>query len=117
MRVVFMGTPAFAERSLRALCDAGFDVAGVVSQPARPAGRGRQLVQPPVAELALARGLPLIQPARPHAPDALAILRAWAPDVIVVAAYGHILRPAIDRRDALPALAGWRARCAARWRD
>jgi methionyl-tRNA formyltransferase len=95
MRIVFMGTPAFAAASLRALCDAGLDVVGVVSQPARPAGRGRALIQPATALLAEERSLPLMQPEKPHAPDALATLRAWAPDVIVVAAYGHILRPAI----------------------
>lgn len=95
MRIVFMGTPAFAAVSLRALCDAGFDVVGVVSQPARPAGRGRALAQPATAEWALGQGLPLLQPEKPHASDVLATLRAWAPEVIVVAAYGHILRPAI----------------------
>ena len=95
MRVVFMGTPVFAERSLRALLDVGFHVVGVVSQPARPAGRGRQLAQPAVAVLAAERHIPLIQPENPHEPAALETLRAWLPDVIVVAAYGHILRPAI----------------------
>jgi len=95
MRIVFMGTPAFAAASLRALCEAGLDVVGVVSQPARPAGRGRAMMQPATALLAEERALPLMQPEKPHAPDALATLRAWAPDVIVVAAYGHILRPAI----------------------
>lgn len=95
MRVVFMGTPAFAESSLQALLKARVPVVGVVSQPARPAGRGRELAQPPVARLAEEHNLPLIQPGNPHEPDALAILQAWAPDVVVVVAYGHILRPTL----------------------
>ena len=95
MRVVFMGSPAFAERSLRALLDNDFNVVGVISQPDRPAGRGRKVVSPPVAHLAQQRGLPLMQPESPHEPAPLETLRAWAPDVIVVAAYGAILRPAL----------------------
>ena len=95
MRVVFMGTPAFAETSLRALCAAGFDLAGVISQPDRPAGRGRQPVSPPVADAARELGLPLIQPPNPHTPETLETLRRWAPDAIVVVAYGVILRPAL----------------------
>ena len=94
MRVVFMGTPAFAVPSLRALHEAG-GVIGVVSAPDRPAGRGRRLARPPVAEYARAQSLPLIQPASPVEPAALQTLREWAPDIIVVAAYGHILRPAL----------------------
>lgn len=95
MRVVFMGTPAFARMILAALLEGGYPVVGVVSQPDRPAGRGRRLTAPPVAELARERGIPLIQPERPQEPATLETLRAWAPDVIVVAAYGRILPPAV----------------------
>lgn len=95
MRVVFMGTPAFARTILEALLKEGYPVVGVVSQPDRPAGRGRRLTAPPVAELARERGISLIQPERPQEPAALETLRSWAPDVIVVAAYGRILPPAV----------------------
>lgn len=95
MRLVFMGTPAFARTILAALLEKGPPVVGVVSQPDRPAGRGRRLTPPPVAELARERGLPLIQPERPAEPAALETLRTWSPDVIIVAAYGRILPPAV----------------------
>jgi methionyl-tRNA formyltransferase len=90
-RVVFMGSPDFALPTLRALA-ANYDVIGVVTQPDRPAGRGKQLTPPPVKILALELGLPVIQPARLRQPEAMEQLRAWAPDVIVVAAFGQILR-------------------------
>lgn len=90
-RVVFFGTPDFAVPILEALVAAGHDIALVVSQPARQAGRGRQLKDPPVAEAATQIGLPLFQPSR--ARDAGAVLRvaSAAPDVIILAAYGQIL--------------------------
>jgi len=90
-RVVFMGSPDFALPSLRALA-ASYDVVGVVTQPDRPAGRGKQLSAPPVKALAQELGLPLIQPRRLREPQAVEQLRAWAADVIVVAAFGKILR-------------------------
>jgi methionyl-tRNA formyltransferase len=93
-RVVFMGTPAFAVPSLSALLSAA-TVVGVVTQPDRPAGRGRQTVAPPVKDVALAAGVPVIQPQRLREPAAMAQLQAWAPDVIVVAAFGQILKPAV----------------------
>lgn len=95
-RVVFMGSPEFALASLRAL--AAWDeasVVGVVTQPDRPAGRGRQLTAPPVKTLALALGIPVIQPERLRAKEPMQQLRDWAPDLIVVAAFGQILRPAV----------------------
>jgi len=95
MRVVFMGTPAFAVASLRALLTGPFEVAGVVSPPDRPAGRGRMPVSPAVAQAARAAGLPLIQPIDPHEPAAREALARWSPDVFVVAAYGVILRSAL----------------------
>jgi methionyl-tRNA formyltransferase len=93
-RVVFMGSPDFALPTLRALA-ANYEVVGVVTQPDRPAGRGKQLTAPPVKVLANKLGLPIIQPARLREPEAVAQLHAWAPDLIVVAAFGQILRQAV----------------------
>lgn len=86
-----MGSPEFGVPSLRALAGA-YRVAGVVSQPDRPAGRGRGLKSPPVKALAQELGLPILQPARLREPEALEQLRKWGPDLIVVAAFGQILR-------------------------
>ena len=94
MRVVFMGTPEFAVPSLRALAE-HTTVAGVVTQPDRPAGRGQKLLESPVKALALRHNLPVIQPHRLREPQALEQLRAWRPDLIVVAAFGQILKPAV----------------------
>lgn len=92
-RVVFMGTPEFAVPALEALAGAhSLNVAGVVTQPDRPAGRGRQLMLSPVKQAALERGLPLFQPHSLRTPEAVAQLATWQPDVIVVAAFGQILR-------------------------
>ncbi len=102
MRVVFAGTPEFAAVALAALVDAGFEVALVLSQPDRPAGRGMTLTASPVKRLALARGLrvhtPLTFSAKrdPHAAAAAhAALREADADVLVVAAYGLILPPSV----------------------
>ncbi|MEW5946592.1 MAG: methionyl-tRNA formyltransferase [bacterium] len=89
MRIVFMGTPEFARRSLEALIGAGFEVALVVTQPDRPAGRGRAPSAPPVGKYAREKGLAVIQPEKPAL--ALEDLAAAEPDCIVVVAYGHIL--------------------------
>ena len=91
-RMVFMGSPEFAATVLRALADR-YEITGVVTQPDRPAGRGRQLKPPAVKALALELGLPVMQPTRLRAPDTMDQLRAWSPEVIVVAAFGQILRP------------------------
>ncbi len=89
-----MGSPDFAVPGLRAL-SGRHDVVGVVTRPDRPSGRGRQLKSPPVKTLALQLGLPIIQPEKLRAPEAMNQLRLWAPDVIVVAAFGQILRPEV----------------------
>lgn len=90
-RIAFAGTPQFAVPSLEALLSAGFDVSLVLTQPDRPAGRGRRLAPSAVKSLAVARGLRLRQPARlPKDPVAAADWGA-APDVLVVAAYGLLL--------------------------
>ncbi len=91
---VFMGSPDFALPVLRRLSDT-FPVVGVVTQPDRPAGRGRVLTPPPVKILADELGLPVIQPRRLSDPDALQKLHAWAPQLIVVAAFGQILKPTV----------------------
>ncbi len=89
--VVFMGSPDFALATLERLAQA-YRVVGVVTQPDKPSGRGRQLMPPPVKILAQTMGLPVIQPEKLRHPDAMAQLRTWRPDVIVVAAFGQILR-------------------------
>ncbi|HQJ11542.1 MAG TPA: methionyl-tRNA formyltransferase, partial [Anaerolineae bacterium] len=93
-RIVFMGTPKFALPTLEKLCDA-YPVVGVVTQPDRPAGRGRRCVAPPVKQLAEAEGIPVFQPERLRTIEAIEHLRAWMPDLIVVAAFGQILPPAV----------------------
>ncbi|MDT8305711.1 MAG: methionyl-tRNA formyltransferase [Anaerolineae bacterium] len=91
-RIVFMGTPHFAVPILQALIDTQ-TVAGVVTQPDRPAGRGQVLRPSPVKVLAQEVGVPLYQPASLRASEAAEPVRAWQPEAIVVAAYGQILRP------------------------
>lgn len=95
IRTVFMGTPDFALDTLRGLIDAGLDLVGVYTQPDRPKGRGKKLAAPPVKELAVQEGIPVFQPQKLRAPDAVAELQALAPDLIVVVAYGQILPQAV----------------------
>lgn len=96
MRVLFFGTPEFAVPSLRALVGEGFDVVGVVTQPDAAQGRSRsQLVAPPVKAAAQAEDLLVLQPVKPTDPAFLDQLRALRPDIGVVVAYGHILRPVL----------------------
>jgi methionyl-tRNA formyltransferase len=90
-KIVFMGSPDFASPALRALSES-YPVVGVVTQPDRVAGRGRGLKPPPVKTLAGDLGIPVIQPERLHQPEAMERLRSWSPDVIVVAAFGQILK-------------------------
>ena len=87
-----MGSPDFALPGLRALAE-GTKVIGVVTQPDRAAGRGRALRPPPVKVLAQELGLPVIQPEKLRSPEALDQIRVWAPDLIVVAAFGQVLKP------------------------
>jgi methionyl-tRNA formyltransferase len=90
-RIVFMGSPDFALPSLHALANQ-YEVVGVVTQPDRASGRGRELKMPPVKTLAQELNLPLMQPERLRAPEAMSQLYAWAPELIVVAAFGQILK-------------------------
>src|SRR5436190_14528896 len=93
VRAVFLGSPAFALPSLEALIALpGVEVVAVVTQPDRPAGRGHGTTAPPVKVAALEHGLTVLQPENVNAPESLEALRALAPDVAVVAAYGQILR-------------------------
>jgi len=104
VRIVFMGSPAFAVPSLRALSEAGYHVTAAVTQPDRPAGRGGRVHAPEVKAAALALGIPVHQPESLREPAAVNLLASLAPDLIVVAAYGKILPRAVlslPRRGAL----------------
>ncbi|MBI5943442.1 MAG: methionyl-tRNA formyltransferase [Chloroflexi bacterium] len=93
IRIVFMGSPEFALSTLSALAAAQqYHVVGVVTQPDRSSGRGRELKSPPVKTLALELNIPIMQPEKLRAPEAMEQLRSWAPDLIVVAAFGQILK-------------------------
>jgi methionyl-tRNA formyltransferase len=91
LRTVFMGTPDFALQTLQGLIDAGCNMVGVYTQPDRPKGRGKQLAAPPVKELAQKYDIPVYQPLKLRQPEAVTELKALAPDLIVVVAYGQIL--------------------------
>jgi methionyl-tRNA formyltransferase len=95
LRVAFAGTPDFAVPTLRALADSPHALVGVLTQPDRPAGRGRELRGGPVKRLAQELNLPLSQPPTLHSPEARAALASWAADALVVVAYGLILPPAV----------------------
>ena len=96
MKIVFFGTPAFAVPSLQALLHSRFTLAGVVTQPDKPQGRSRsELIAPPIKIAALEAGIPVLQPVRPVGDLFTAGLRRLEPDLGVVVAYGHILRPEV----------------------
>src|SRR5438034_9643652 len=94
LRAVFLGTPDFAIPSLRAVLDV-VEVLAVVTQPDRPRGRGRQVAPPPVAAVARALGLRVLQATRLNDPAVLDTLRALRADIIITVAYGKIIPPAI----------------------
>ncbi len=91
LRLVFLGTPAFAVPTLERIVAAGHQVLSVVTQPDRPKGRGRQLATPPVKEAALRLGLAVFQPQRVRRPEAVEHLRALELDAMVVVGYGQII--------------------------
>jgi methionyl-tRNA formyltransferase len=95
LRLAFAGTPDFALPTLRALVDSAHTLVGVLTQPDRPAGRGRELKASPVKRLALELKLPLSQPAGLESLEARSALVSWAPDALVVVAYGLILPPGV----------------------
>lgn len=91
MRIVFMGTPEFAVPSLVALCEAGYEVVGVFTQPDRPKGRGNKMTACPVKEAALAAGIPVFQPERIKRAEGVEMLKSCAPELCVTAAFGQLL--------------------------
>lgn len=95
MRVVFLGTPAFAVPSLEALLAAGHEVEAVFTQPDRPKGRGQELALSPVKEAALKLGLTVHQPDRVRRPESVETLRELAPSLMVVVGYGQIIPQSI----------------------
>lgn len=95
MRIVFMGTPEFSVPALKALVEAGHDVVGVVTQPDKSKGRGKEIQMPPVKEQALEYGIPVYQPVKARDPEFVKVLADLAPDTMVVAAFGQILPKSI----------------------
>src|SRR4051812_43113505 len=92
MRIVYMGTGDIGLPALRFLLDSPeHEMAAVVTQPDKPAGRKQELLPSPIKLLAQERGLPVLQPRKIREPGALEPIRALAPDVIIVMAYGQIL--------------------------
>jgi len=91
LRILFMGTPQFACPTLQMLIERGENVIAVVTQPDRPKGRGQQMQFPPVKELALSHGIPVIQPVKVRLPEAVEEIRILNPDLIIVVAFGQIL--------------------------
>ncbi len=95
MRVIYWGSPQIAVAPLETICGSSHQVTAVVCQPDRPKGRGRKLAAPPVKEAALRLGIPVLQPEKPRGEQFLAGLNSYEPDISVVVAYGHILRPEV----------------------
>ncbi len=96
-KLIFMGTPLFALPTLKALIDHGHDLRAVVTQPDRPKGRGRILTPPPVKQMASARGIEVLQPENASDPLFCDRLKERKPDLIIVIAFGQILRPRLLR--------------------
>ena len=95
MKIVYMGTPDFAVNPLHALAEAGYDVAGVITQPDKPKGRGKTMLPTPVKEEAMKHGFPVYQPVKVRDPEFLQVLEKMEPDIIVVAAFGQIIPKSI----------------------
>ncbi|MBC7657844.1 MAG: methionyl-tRNA formyltransferase, partial [Frankiaceae bacterium] len=114
MRIVFAGTPEFAVPALRCAAQRG-EVVAVYTQPDRPAGRGRQLQPSPAKREAITRGIPVLQPENFKSTAAREQLRALAPDLLVVVAYGLILPSSVL---AIPTYGCWNVHASLlpRWR-
>ena len=95
MKLIYLGTPAFAVPALEACVEAGHQVVAVYTQPDRPKGRGQQTSYPPVKEAALRLGLAVHQPERVRHPEVVEQLRAFAPDAMAIVGYGQIIPQAI----------------------
>ncbi len=91
MRILFMGTPDFALESLKALCEGGYEVAAVITQPDKPRGRGHHLTPPPVKVYAQEKNIPVLQPLTLRGEEFATTLAEIDPELIVVVAYGRIL--------------------------
>lgn len=96
-RIVFMGTPEYAVPSLRSMVSAGLEVVAVVTQPDRPKGRGRKPLPPPVKRAALEMGIPALQPVRVSEPAFCEEIARFTPDILVVVAFGQILKESLLR--------------------
>lgn len=94
MRIVMMGTGRFAEPTFEALLQSRHTVAGLVANPDRPSGREREMVRN-IKKIALAHGVPVFQPEKINTPEGIAGLKAFQPELLVVAAYGQILSPEV----------------------
>jgi methionyl-tRNA formyltransferase len=95
VRTVFMGTPQFAVTILESLLSSPYQVLAVYTQPDKPAGRGRQVAFPPVKRLALEHGIPVIQAQTLKSSEVLEKLASLQPELIIVAAFGYVLPPAV----------------------
>lgn len=96
LKIIFAGTPEIAKTTLETIIAAGFKVAMVLTQPDRPAGRGQKLMSSPVKMVALKHNIPLLQPSSfKQNPEAIEVIRALTPDVIIVLAYGLIIPQAL----------------------
>lgn len=95
MRIVYMGTPDFAVPPLKALAESGYEIAGVVTQPDKPKGRGKALQATPVKEEALKYNFTVYQPQKVREQEFVDTLRSLAPDIIVVAAFGQMIPKSI----------------------
>ena len=91
LKIVFMGTSDFAVGALEALIREGYEITAVVTQPDKPKGRSKELLPSPAKVCALEHGIPVLQPRRIKAPEAIAELKTYEADVYVVAAFGQIL--------------------------
>ena len=91
MRIIYMGTPVFAVHALKSIIESGHEVVAVFTQPDKAKGRSKSLVPTPVKEVALAHDIPVYQPVRLREEENVKCIKAYAPDAIVVAAYGQIL--------------------------
>ncbi|MEG1858899.1 MAG: methionyl-tRNA formyltransferase, partial [Christensenellaceae bacterium] len=90
-KIVFLGTPDFAIPSLKMLLDSGYDVRAVITQPDRKAGRGQKMMPPPVKVFAQQNDIDVYQFEKISTPQGVAKLKELAPDLLITAAYGHIL--------------------------
>jgi len=93
MKIIFMGSPDFAVPCLEELLKSPHDLAAVVTQPDRPKGRGKKLTPTPVKEIALKKGIPILQPEKVNSPEFIKLIKEAKPDLIVVVAFGQILKP------------------------